>query len=125
MIFAFKTLEIRKIKQDGLNLGFKMGRKARSKINPWIEIDEYGDVSSRSQKYLSLAKEFKLHAPAHPPETPRATRETEKQKPTAPTQVTTPTSSINEIFRSIGASLVTQRNDSDQTATHPKGRAQA
>ena len=39
-----------------------MGKRAKSKLAPWIELDEFGEIEHRSATYLELAEEFNLHA---------------------------------------------------------------
>ena len=62
IVAHLEEIEIKKKKLDGLNQNLKLGKRAKSKLAPWIELDEFGEIEHRSATYLELADEFNLHA---------------------------------------------------------------
>ena len=58
-----KEIEIRKRRLDGINETLKLGKGARNKMQPWIELDELGDTKELSNEYIKIATQYGLHKP--------------------------------------------------------------
>ena len=48
IITHLEEIEIKKAKHNGVSSNLTLGKGARSKLSPWIELDEYGEVENRS-----------------------------------------------------------------------------
>ena len=66
-IIAFHAdMELRKQKQEGMSLGFKIGKGVMKKLTPWIELDEQGVIKGYSKEYMQLSREYGLNKPKEP-----------------------------------------------------------